>query len=663
MMLLLMYLAVSGFGGVQGFQLFSNIRSKNMRTYMHTDKDASDALNNKILLRNMPYNELINKIENKKIAKIYFSKKYDEVVSENKEDTEYVYDDYSVTDVIPQVTDRLIDISVKNNVVPVFKIKQEDPSPIQIIAYDTYQFINNFVYPFIFISILVSLARNFFLLSRGNNSNNMGGPFGQNTPGSMNIDIKRDKEMMIKSNITLKSFAGSPEIFEECTEVVSYLKNGTIYAQAGAKIPRGILLEGPPGTGKTLLAKAIASETDANFISITASEFVEVFVGLGAAKVRNLFEVARKNRPCIIFIDEFDSIGRQRGTGLMSNDEREQTLNQLLAEMDGFADNTDILVIGATNRKDTLDAALLRPGRFDRIIKVSLPDVKSRREILKVHAKNKKLSSNVNLDLTAELTTGFSGAQLQNLLNEAAIFTARRGEIIIQNTDILDALEKLLVGLVKMTDDRSEESRRRVAIHEIGHAFICSKFKEYFKLRKVTIQSTYNGAGGYTIYNEHKSISESGLYTKNLYKKQLMIAMGGKAAEYIYYGDDFISVGAIQDLKQANALAERMIGNYGMGETLEPFYNKNIDPTVARSGDSYSEKIKETIDQESLDLVSEALKEAKQLLSDNRPMLDKLVKELMEKNTLNGSEFKDIVESNDIIGNQLDEEEWLRIME
>jgi len=488
---------------------------------MHSENDITNVLRNKYALHNVPYNKLLDRIQNKEISKIYFSNKYSEVIAENKVETTEIYEDYSITDIIPQVTNDLIDISVKNRVEPVFKIKIEEPSQMQVLAYDTYMFISNTVFPFIFISILISLVRSFFTLTRGggggrNNGNSIG-PFGQSSPGSLNIDLKRDKETMKNSNITLKSFAGSPEIFEECTEIVSYLKNGTIYEKAGAQIPRGILLEGPPGTGKTLLAKAIASDTDANFISITASEFVEVFVGVGAAKVRNLFDTARKNKPCIIFIDEFDSIGRQRGAGAnMANDEREQTLNQLLAEMDGFADNSGLLVIAATNRKDILDSALLRPGRFDRIIKVSLPDKISRLAILNVHSKNKDLSKSVNLEFVSELTSGFSGAQLKNLLNEAAIYTARRGETVIQNQDILDALEKLIVGLIRKVDTRSEESRRRVAIHEIGHAFLCSLYDEYFEIKTVTIQSTYNGAGGYTLFNERKNITESGLYTKDM---------------------------------------------------------------------------------------------------------------------------------------------------
>lgn len=272
---------------------------------------------------------------------------------------------------------------------------------------------------------------------------------------------------------------------EECTEIVSYLKNSTLYKNAGAEIPKGILLEGPPGSGKTLLAKAIASEADANFVNVAASEFVEIFVGMGASKIRSLFETARNNRPCILFIDEIDAVGRQRGAGInMANDEREQTLNQLLAEMDGFANNDGILVIGATNRKDVLDQALLRPGRFDRILTVPYPDRDSRKAILKVHSRNKQLERDVNLDFIAELTTGFSGAQLKNLLNEAAIYAARAGNVVISNTDILNALDKVIVGLVKKQDIRSDESRRRVAIHETGHALLAANFTEYFEFEK-----------------------------------------------------------------------------------------------------------------------------------------------------------------------------------
>jgi cell division protease FtsH len=411
------------------------------------------------------------------------------------------------------------------------------------------------------------------------------------------------------------------------------------------------LLEGPPGTGKTLLAKAIASEADANFVSITASEFVEVFVGAGASKIRNLFNTARDNKPCIIFIDEIDSVGRQRGAGInMANDEREQTLNQLLAEMDGFSDNEGILIMAATNRKDVLDAALLRPGRFDRIITVALPDKNSRKDILLVHSRNKQLDTSINIELIAELTAGFSGAQIKNLLNEAAIYAARTGNTIIKEQDILNALDKLIVGLIRKTDTRGEDARRRIAIHETGHAILCSEFKEYFELKKVTIQSTYNGAGGYTLFNEYQNITESGLYTKNLLKKRLIIAMGGKAAENIYYGEEYVSVGAVQDLKQANSMAQRMIGNYGMGKLLEAFYNEDVDsdrnPFLGRSmamGGGYSENTKTVMDNESLNLVVNAYQEAKRILTENRDAMDIMVQTLLKNTTILGSDVRKLM--------------------
>jgi cell division protease FtsH len=615
--------------------------------FMKDTSDINAAMKNQNYLKKVPYSDLVQKIDHHEISKVYFSPKYDKVISENLELTDDLYSDFSLTEIIPPLSTSLIETTIKNKAEPIF-IKQQEPTQIQTMAIDILNGVNNLFVPFIFISLLLSFVRSLFLSNSSTRN-----PFSRGMPGlpgSLNIDLEKDKELMKKSNITLSSFAGSPEIFEECTEVVSYLRNATIYKNAGAEIPRGILLEGPPGTGKTLLAKAIASEADANFVSISASEFVEVFVGAGASKIRNLFETARENQPCIIFIDEIDSVGRQRGAGInMANDEREQTLNQLLAEMDGFSDNEGVLIIAATNRKDILDAALLRPGRFDRIITVALPDKNSRRDILNVHSKNKQFESNINLDLVAELTAGFSGAQIKNLLNEAAIYAARVGKTVISEQDILNALDKLIVGLIRKTDTRGGEARRRVAIHETGHALLCNEFKEYFELKKVTIQSTYNGAGGYTLFNEYQNITESGLYTKNLLKKRLVVAMGGKAAETIYYGEEYVSVGAVQDLKQANSMAQRMIGNYGMGKLLEAFYNEDVDsdrnPFLGRSlgvGAKYSERTKEIMDAESLELVRNAYDEAKRILSENRGKMDIIVENLIQKNTLYTEEFNNL---------------------
>jgi cell division protease FtsH len=616
--------------------------------YMKASSNFNNALQNKNLLPESNYNILINRIENHEISKVYFLYDNNAVISENiqQDPDDDILKEYSITKITPQLTNSVVDLSVKNNIEPIFG-QVVQPSQPQQIATEILGTINYLFVPFILLTIVINVIRSAIINGGG------GGGMPFNIPGRLNVDVKKDKLAMEKANITLSSFAGSPEIFEECTEVVSYLKNETLYKNAGAEIPRGILLEGPPGTGKTLLAKSIASEADANFVAITASEFVEVFVGAGASKVRDLFNIARENKPCIIFIDEIDSVGRQRGAGVnMANDEREQTLNQLLAEMDGFEDNTGILVIAATNRKDVLDAALLRPGRFDRIITVSLPDKTSRKDILKVHSKNKRLDERINLELVAEVTSGFSGAQLKNLLNEAAIYAARRNETTIQESDILNAVDKLVVGLTRKIDTRSDESRRRVAIHEVGHAILCSLFNDSYELKKVTIQSTYNGAGGYTLFNENNNITESGLYTKNVLKKRLIISMGGKAAENICYGEEYVSVGAIEDLKQANSIAQRMIGNYGMGNQLETFYNENIDndrnPFLGRSlaaGDKYSDKTKEIMDKESMELVKYAYAKAKRLICENRNQFDVLVDQLILKNTLYGYEFNEIMKT------------------
>jgi len=601
--------------------------------------NIADVLKNRYFLQNTGYNSLIRKIETHDIDKLYFTERLESVIAESKEPTgeNSMYEGYTITKINPLITSSLTDLSVKNNVEAIF-LAEPAPPIIFMLANNIFGLLQAGFIPFLILTFLIA---NFRRSQMGGDNSPFGFP-GLSGPGA-NLD--KDKLLVTKANITLDSFAGSPEIFEECTEVVSYLKNATLYENAGAEIPRGILLEGSPGTGKTLLAKAIASEADANFISVAASEFVELFVGMGAAKVRNLFKKARENKPCIIFIDEIDAVGKQRGgSGTMGNDEREQTLNQLLAEMDGFADNDGILVMAATNRRDVLDTALLRPGRFDRIITVPLPDKESRKQIFKVHSKNKILSKEVNADLIAEMTSGFSGAQIKNLLNEAAILAARKGFSEIDQQNILDSLDKLIVGIAKRTDTRDDEARRRVAIHETGHALLAALYDKYFELKKVTIQSTYNGAGGYTIFNEYASIVESGLYTKDLLMKRLVVSLGGKAAENLYYGDLHVSVGAVQDLKQANSLAQRMIGNFGMGQQLEVFYNDNVDsPFLGRSSDKYSENTKKIFDKESINLINLAYLEAKQMLEKHKPEMDKIVSELLNNVTLTGKEVENLI--------------------
>jgi cell division protease FtsH len=599
---------------------------------------------------------LIQDIDSDKIENIYFSEDMKTTYAKHKserDDGENGIIDYTTTTTSPAIANSLIEHANTKKVNTLIMVPPTNPMN-QLLP----QLSN--VFDFIFIpTILYFIFRAIYIQFNGFGRGGPGGmpPMGGPMGGPFNgIGSARQsdiiKENMEKSNITLNSWAGSPEIFQECTEVVSYLNNKTMYEAAGAKIPKGILLEGPPGTGKTLIAKAIASEANANFFAVASSEFVELFVGMGAAKVRGLFKAARENAPSIIFIDEIDAVGKQRGTGInMGNDEREQTLNQLLAEMDGFAQNEGVLVIAATNRRDVLDKALLRPGRFDRIINVPLPDRESRKSILDVHLRNKQIEDGISLEFLSDLTAGFSGAQLQNLANEAAINAVRLGKTVISQKNLEDALEKLIVGIIKQNDTRSDITLQRVAIHEIGHAFLAAYFEEYFELKKVSIQSTYNGAGGYTIFSEYPEIVEGGLYTKDLLKKRIIIALGGKAAETIFYGNSHVSLGATQDLKQANSIAQQMVGNYGMGDNdLEVFYNENTEsdrnPFLGRTlgmGDKYSEKTKEQFDKEVLEIVNYAFKEALSILSENRHKLNILVNILECSTVLSGEFVKDYI--------------------
>jgi cell division protease FtsH len=479
-------------------------------------------------------------------------------------------------------------------------------------------------------------------LSRFNSISNKSKPGLPGQPGPFSFPgFQKESKPFVKPNVSLASWVGSPEVIEECAEVISYIENKNLYKEIGAEMPKGILLEGPPGTGKTLLAKAIATETNSTFISISGSEFVELFVGMGASRVRDLFESARKNRPSIIFIDEIDAVGRQRGAGInMANDEREQTLNQLLYEMDGFNNNDDIVVMAATNRRDVLDQALLRPGRFDRLIRVPLPDKMSREKILDFYIKNKKTEKPFDISAIAELTDGFSGAQLKNLINEGAILSARNNETCVQEKYIFESFEKLIVGLIRNNATVAESTKTRVAIHESGHALLTLLFKEYFEFKKASIQPTYNGAGGYTLFTEKPEIKDGGLYTKDILKKRLIITMGGKAAESLYYGNEHVSLGAVEDLRQANKLAQKMIGNFGMGNDLEVFFNEDIsdesNPFLGRSlsiGSKYSQNTKQLMDKESLNLVNEAYKDAKMILQN---YYDKLIEfsELLKNNTI-----------------------------
>ena len=586
-----------------------------------------------------PISTLMEDIDKENIDVLYFSNDLKTVYSKNENE-----DIIMASNSEPSISNMILQQANNHHITST--IMEPQINPLSSIVNGVYGVIEFAFIPVIFIFIFRTIFGSF-----SNNSMNPMNPMGSSGLGPFG-KMKDQKLDIIKTNISLSSWAGSPEIFQECTEIVTYLNNRTLYQDAGANIPKGILLEGPPGTGKTLIAKAIASECDANFLSVASSEFVELFVGMGAAKVRNLFQQARDNSPCIIFIDEIDAVGKQRGTGINAgNDEREQTLNQLLAEMDGFTQNENILVIAATNRRDVLDNALLRPGRFDRIINVPLPDQNSRVDILNVHAINKTLDNSVNLTNYAILTAGYSGAQLKNLVNEAAINAVRNSSIIINKENFDDALDKLTIGIIKQNDTRSLAAQTRVAIHELGHAILAASYSQYFELKKVSIQSTYSGAGGYTIFNEYPETTESGLYTKDMLQKRIVVALGGKAAEDIFYGRKFISSGASQDLKQANNIAKQMIGSLGMGEELKTFYNENAEnaqnPFLGRSlavnAGSYSEHMKNMFDKEVKYIMDESYKEALEILKTYVSKINIMTNILIHAKTMDGEFIKNYI--------------------
>jgi len=588
------------------------------------------------------YNNIIHDVSEHKFSKIFVDTNYKEIVAvdnDNLLNHERFYDHYHIAGVNPIVLPNLVEKSSEYNTPIYFEnFTPENIVNFQNLLSELFTIVN-YAIPALFFILLVSSLGAFNSIPKPPSQNQK--RQNNNNPFFMMDNFLQEEKEFVKPNVTLESWVGSPEVVEECKEIISYIENKEKYNKIGADMPKGILLEGPPGTGKTLLAKAIAGETNSTFISIAGSEFVELYVGMGASRVRDLFDNARENKPCIIFIDEIDAVGRQRGAGInMANDEREQTLNQLLYEMDGFNNNDDIVVMAATNRKDVLDQALLRPGRFDRLITVSLPDKVSREKILTYYLENKKTDTVFDVSSIAELTDGFSGAQLKNLINEAAILSVREKYTTIQERFVFDAFEKLIVGLIRKNATVAPETKQRVALHESGHSLLVLAFNESFNFQKASIQPTYNGAGGYTIFSEKPEIKEGGLYTKDLLKKRLIISMGGKAAESLYYGNDFVSLGAIQDLKQANNLAKRMVGNFGMGDKLEVFFNEDVgdesNPFLGRAlsmGDKYSEHTRYIMDKESLSLVKEAYSIAKEILEKNR---DKLIEfsELLQNSTV-----------------------------
>ena len=468
-----------------------------------------------------------------------------------------------------------------------------------------------------------------------------GNPMGGFSKARTVLGVPGDKK------VTFDDVAGADEEKEELQEIVDFLKNPEKFTEIGARIPHGLLLVGPPGTGKTLLARAVAGEAGVQFLSISGSDFVEMYVGVGAGRVRDLFEQARKIAPAIVFIDEIDAVGRKRGSGLGGgHDEKEQTLNQLLVEMDGFTRSEGVIVLAATNRPDILDPALLRPGRFDRQIHVGRPDVKGREEILKVHAKDKKLDASVNLKTVARSTAGFTGADLSNLLNEAAILAARADRPVLTMEDMNEALMKITAGPAKKSRVQTRKDLKETAVHEAGHAVAMYNLPTHDPVRQITIvpRGQSLGATWYLPKDDSSNLTRNEMY------EQIVSLLGGRVAEALFLGD--ISVGASNDIDRATKLAKDMVARYGMCEKLgtvsyldggEVFIGRDYQTTK-----SYSEKVAGTIDDEVRALIDKAYDHCKQILTDNSDKLHKVVDFLLEKETMTGEQFEAIMQGREV---------------
>ena len=544
---------------------------------------------------------------------------------------------------VEKINDIIIDSIIKNDVY--YKILQTPDKSTQVSGVpNIVEFVLNGLFLYLILTIIINLFQRF----RG------GGGGGGMNPMSMG---KVQTNGVINSDeidTSFKDVAGCDEAKYELEEVVEFLKSPERFEVAGAKVPKGVLLEGPPGTGKTLLARAVAGEAGVSFIQVSGSEFIQMFVGVGASRVRDLFKLAKENSPCVVFIDEIDAVGRKRGEqfGGGGNEEREQTLNQILTNMDGFEKSDSIIVLAATNRVDILDSALTRSGRFDRKVQVGLPDLGGRRKILDVHLRNKFVEPDTDLEELATLTSGFSGADIENMANEAAILALRQNKTTINTTNLVDAFEKLVIGLPKISKDSNPEEEELVAYHESGHTLMALLFKEFFDVRKVTINANTNGAGGYTLFSPKEKYNS--YPTKKYLLAKLIVSMGGRAAEILLYSKIIgkndnvsysnkklfrminnldITTGASQDLKQADSLARSYIELFG----IEPFDNSQMPKMVQNPNSPYltlSETTKTKIDDYVLYLINFALNSALNILEENLDEFNKLASDLIVKRSV-----------------------------
>ena len=545
---------------------------------------------------------------------------------------------------ISKVNNMVEDALINNDIY--YKIVQLGNNQIQ--GFDVINFFINGILIYFLLSFILTMVQQF---RGGKGFNGFGGSMNPMNMGKLNSKGVIDSSEI---NTSFDDVAGCNEAKYELQEVVEFLKSPERFEVAGAKVPKGVLLEGPPGTGKTLLARAVAGEAGVSFLQVSASEFIQMFVGVGASRVRELFNLAKENSPCVVFIDEIDAVGRKRGEqfGGGGNEEREQTLNQILTNMDGFEKTDSIVVLAATNRADILDSALTRSGRFDRKIQVGLPDISGRRKILDVHLRDKFVEKNTDLDEIAALTSGFSGADIENMANEAAILALRQNKTIINSTNLVDAFEKIVIGLPKLSKKNDEEEERLVAYHEAGHTLTALLFKDFFDVRKVTINANTNGAGGYTLFTPKEEYASYA--TKKYLLANLIVTMGGRAAEILLFSKIFnknedikynnnklfrtikdldITSGASQDLKQADNIARKYIELFG----IESMDNSELPKMIQNPETPYltlSETTKSSIDDYILYLINFSLKSAIQIIESNMNEFNKLASDLIIKRSV-----------------------------